>query len=288
MSKRTLNLHGLALVCVLAVPACSLMGTAVSMAASLGKDFVLKAAEDNFGGQVSIYLEHLFTSMESGPVSMTQSLTAEASDTSSDSAPTPAPPLEPIGIDVALFREVVVNGRSVPVPVQDGEVLRDGVGRDENGDNLKVQIRANTECFVYVVSVDATGWAQPLFPGGLGGGSNPVAAHQLLELPAGNDWLYLDEFRGAEMIYFLASHERRTDLEEVLGKLAGLTRPPLIDPTPVEQPATVSRGFAGKRPGEATMAVTASDGSSHQAGAQSFLASVGAADLVVTRWFRHE
>ncbi len=263
-----------AAVAVLTLAGCAAFGaTAANIAASIGRDMLLGPAQNNYGDQVSGLLEGLLDNIGFTPTQLVET-------------PVNAPPL---GLDVAVLRELVVDGRSVPVPVEDGDILRDGVGRDTTGDNLKVKVQASAECYVYVVSVDATGWAQPLFPGGLAGaGSNPVRAGQALELPAGSDWLYLDEYRGVETLYFLASRERRTDLEETLTELAALTRPPLSNPTPVEQPATLARGFSGTRPGAAPTMVTGSDGAKHQAVAQSFMANAGSADLVITRWFRHD
>lgn len=204
-------------------------------------------------------------------------------------SPSLAEEVEPLALDVAVLREAVVDGRSVPEPLEDGAVVHDGYGRPDDGDNLKLTFRANQRCWVYVVAVDSTGWAQPLFPGGLGGGTNPVEPGRTVSIPEGSLWMYLDAYRGTETFFFVASRTPRPDLEEVLAGLSARSRPVLPPEVSTIQGETgVARGLAGVRPGAGTTVQTR-DGVVHEnVGSQRFLGQLGGADLVITRWLRHE
>ena len=79
-------------------------------------------------------------------------------------------PVEPVTLDVALIRQVTTpSGKEVSL-MQDGETLKGG----PEGDRFKLVVRTNCECFVYVVSVDGSGWAQPIFPVADGTVVNPL------------------------------------------------------------------------------------------------------------------
>jgi hypothetical protein len=201
----------------------------------------------------------------------------------------------PIELDVALLREIVVDGRSVPVPVANGEVLRDGRGRTSEGDNLKLRFRANTRCFVYAVWVDSTAWATPLFPRSTAFElSNPVEPGKEYTLPEGSQWFYLDDYRGVETLYFVASHDPIPELAETLGELVGRERPARSEGTVVgeelatlDQTANVTRGLGGVR--ESTVeGIVTSDGVAHETEGNTFVADFAGSELVVTRWFRHQ
>jgi hypothetical protein len=190
-------------------------------------------------------------------------------------------------VEFDLLREVIIHGDPQPVPLEDGAVLKDGRGDPEAGDNLKLVVTPRSDCYLYAVSVDATGWAQPLFPFGLVQGTNPVRAGQRYEIPENNEWFYLDEYRGIETLFLIASRERREDLDQALINLAQMERPQTVGEGRVEEPDVISRGFAGKRQGRSTT-VTTSAGSKRPYVPSSFLAEAASADLVLTRWFRHE
>ncbi len=198
----------------------------------------------------------------------------------------------PIELEVAVLREVVLDGRPAPVPVADGDVLVDGFGgRATSGDNLKIRFESNTACHVYAVWIDATGWTTPIFPRSeTYAHANPVEPGERYDLPEGHQWWYLDEFRGVETLYFVASHEPLLELERILEGLVGkrrALRPEVEEPTTVAATEEITRGLGGVRPSQ-VQGVLASDASLHDAPSQLFLAELPGSDLVITRWFRHE
>jgi len=177
------------------------------------------------------------------------------------------------------------------VPIEDGDLLRDGVGRDSAGDNLKIQFTAGSDCYVYAIWVDATSWATPLFPiGPTYTSANPVEAGRRYTFPEGDQWFYLDDYRGVENLYFLASREPISDLSGVLVGLAGQTREFRGDQSSlvtINEPAELTRGLAGVRTGAGAL-VQSSSGKESATASQLFMASDGSDQLLITRWFRHE
>lgn len=193
---------------------------------------------------------------------------------------------QPITLDVGMLMETVVDGRSMPVPITNGAVLVDGRGDPDAGDNFKITFEASTDCHVYVLSIDGTGWATPIFPTGDDLG-NPVAANRQYQIP-GDEWFYLDQYRGIETIYFIASNAPRPDLEKQFAELAYLTRPELpAGAAQITEQAIIERGIGGRRQGKGAT-VLGSDGLTHTFNPTSFTSAQGASDLMITRWFSHQ
>jgi len=199
-----------------------------------------------------------------------------------------------LALEFALLKEVVVDGRSVPTPVADGETIYDRFGANGEGDNLKLSFRAAGECWVYVLSIDSTGWMRPLFPSSYSGETNPVKPHTTYEVPPGNVWATLDSYRGVEHVYLVASRTQRTELEAALTQFAARVRDVdsrrVLESRPkvelVADAARLSRGWDTARPSRIE-GVTNSSGASFAVDTQLFAAR-GAGELVLTRWFKHE
>ena len=195
-------------------------------------------------------------------------------------------PSVPIALDVALLRKTVVNGRTVPVPIQDGDVLKDGRGNPQAGDKFKIVFRPTADCFVYVIAIDGSGWAQGLFPSKNSPSVNPVRKGQEYVLPDGAYWYSLDQFRGIETIYVVAVYQRRADIEEIFVKIAGRERSATAVPEKVEQPPVLPNGFGTTQPGQP--AVVQTESGEIPVSATRFFTNQAGEDLRVTRWFRHE
>lgn len=195
-----------------------------------------------------------------------------------------------IALDVALLaQQRTPDGRVELRPVDDGEVLHDGRGDPARGDKIKIYFSANCACYVYVIGIDATGYVAQIFPEGDMGAANRVAPGGKYLVPEGTAWWGLDDYRGIEQVYFIASRERRPDIEELVAQLAG-QRPELpADYRPVREPAIVAmtRGLVQVQSAAPTTVPT-EYGAEQSFSPTSFQATVADADLVITRWFRHE
>ncbi|MFO0719382.1 MAG: DUF4384 domain-containing protein [Nitrospira sp.] len=188
-----------------------------------------------------------------------------------------------MALDVALIRQVNgSNGKQVAL-MQDGETLKGG----QDGDRFKLVVRTNCECFVYVISIDGSGWAQSVFPVANGPVNNPLKPEVEQAFPDGPYWFTLDQFKGVETFFLVASPARRTDLEESLGQLAGQQRPAGQVAAQVEEPAVIPNGFGKTQSGQA--AQVQDDGQqAMQVTPLSYVAAKVGDDVRVTRWFRHQ
>ena len=193
-------------------------------------------------------------------------------------------------MNVALLRrEAMADDTYGLKPIEDGAILRDGRGDPAAGDKLRVLFSVNCACYVYVIGIDATGYVAQIFPDTTSGAANPARPGQQYILPGGANWWGLDENRGVEQIYFIASFLQRTDIEDIVATLVRQPR----NRSGVYQPVTeaafvpVPRGLILVQDGPPTMVPT-SHGKPYEVTPQTFAATAAGADLVITRWFTHE
>jgi uncharacterized protein DUF4384 len=211
---------------------------------------------------------------------------SQASSLASSSAATSA-----IVLDVAILAQRATDRaarRTEPVPIQDGEVLRDGGSDPRKGDVVKFSFRANCDCYVYLIGVDATGYVARIFPEKTG---KPVRANQQYIVPQGTNWYGLDQYKGTEQVFFIASRKPRLDVEKSLQQLAQTARSSLSrNYRPVREaalPDAAARGLVKVNMGTKST-VTSESGQPYSFSPQAFAAQPGTDDVVVTRWFRHE
>ncbi len=276
-----------------ALPAgCTLMEAAGSVAVEAGRRLLVDRARDNFGefaDSIEMLINALLDHVQ--PAGQRPDLDRP------DGAPRPTPQSlgEHASLEVTVVRETrVADDRWLAVPLLDGEVVRDGVGREGDGDLLKVRIKPSVDGWLYAVWIDATAWATPVFPFCDGETwVNPVRAGQQVDVPAGDRWFELDGQRGTEALYVLLAPGPRPDLEGALRSLAGRERPAtsadggVLETHAAGSQADFSRGLGKVRPGHST-GVTTPDGVRHEVPTLLFPAAEGAQDMLVTRWFRHE
>jgi hypothetical protein len=212
----------------------------------------------------------------------------------------PYPSAEPYGSAGAIVVDAVILAqrasdrsarRTDPAPIQDGDTLRDGGSDPRKGDVTKFSFRVNCDCYVYVIGADATGYIARIFPDAASGQSNPVRANQQYVVPEGTTWYGLDQYKGVEQVFFIASRTRRQDIEGPLADLAQTARSaPPRNFRPVREPAATAaamRGLVKVQMGTPS-AVQAESGQRYSFTPQAFASQGGADDVVVTRWFNHQ
>jgi hypothetical protein len=199
-----------------------------------------------------------------------------------------AQPVEGIQLDVALVKKTLVNGAEILLPIKDGDALKDGRGNVKAGNKFRIMFRANTDCYVYVIAIDGSAWAQGVFPSLTSPFANPVKQGKQYVIPENNNWFSLDQFRGIETVFFVASPEKRQDIEDILASIAGRERHPKAKPQQVTEAPIIPAGFYRSQQ-SATPFTISQDGSSDQGLMPTtyFTQKAGEA-LRVTRWFRHE
>lgn len=193
-----------------------------------------------------------------------------------------------IGLDVVMLKKTIRNGAAVMLPIKDGDVLQDGRGNAKAGDKFRIMFRPHTDGYVYVVAIDGSGWAQGIFPPPTSPLANPVKAGHEYTLPEGNNWFSLDQFKGIETIFFVASQEKRQDLEEVLQSITGHERPATATPQQVTKVAMVPYGVGGARPSAKGFNLPSASGTDQTIIPTSYFSKTAGQDLRLTRWFRHE
>ena len=194
----------------------------------------------------------------------------------------------PIGLDVVMLQKTIRNGATVMLPIKDGDALKDGRGNANAGDKFRIMFRPHTDGYVYVVAIDGSGWAQGIFPPPTSPLANPVKAGEEYVLPEGNNWFSLDQFKGIETIFFVASQEKRQDLEEVLQSITGRERPATATPHQVTKIAMVPYGVGGARPSAQGFNLATGSGQDQTIMPTSYFSKTAGEDLRLTRWFRHE
>jgi hypothetical protein len=197
------------------------------------------------------------------------------------------PVVGPLEVDVALLRQVsTTQGKQVAI-MQDGETLRDGRGNPQLGDKFKIVFRTNAECFMYVIAIDGSGWAQGLLPSQALSVGNPVAKDREYTFPEGDRWFSLDQVRGIETIYLIASPGPRPDIEESMSRLVGRERPPMEPVAQVQEPPILPSGFGATMAGHPTP-VKLESGQQAEVTPTTYRAAQPGGDVRVTRWFKHE
>jgi hypothetical protein len=197
---------------------------------------------------------------------------------------TPLPATDELALEIALLKRVERGDGSVALaPLADGDVLVDGAGSPQAGDRFGILVSLPSPAHLYVIAADATGWIQPLYPPRLAA-TSPLAAGTRVFLPSDGQWYALDQNRGAESFYFVASKARLPALEEVLSPFEAGQRPPMLraQAEPVGEPTEIANGVRTRQPTEA-----AGPGGEGTLAAQAFLAEPGAGAIVVTRWLLH-
>ena len=94
-------------------------------------------------------------------------------------------------------------------PLREGMVLT-------SKDNYAIYFRPKQECYVYIYQADYSKKAFKLFPNvKYSTAENPVKVNSEYWLPAGKDYLFLDENTGEETIYIFASRMPSDSLENI-------------------------------------------------------------------------
>ncbi len=196
--------------------------------------------------------------------------------------------MEPVGLEVVLLKKTIRNGVSTVIPIKDGDVLKDGRGNAKAGEKFRIMFRPNSKSYVYVIAIDGSGWAQGIFPPATSPLANPVEPGKEYILPEGNNWFSLDQYRGIETLFFVASPNQRNDIEEILQSITGLERPATEKPQQVTKVAMVPYGVGAARPSSQPFTLATGSASNQTIMPTSYFAQKAGEDLRLTRWFRHE
>jgi len=146
---------------------------------------------------------------------------------------------------------------------------------------------AARELYVWVLSIDPTGWPQPLFPGKALGYQNPILPGSTLRLPGIDADYGLDEVKGTHNIYLVVSRQPNPGLDAVLAPFMDRDRPSVRTRSvaTIRQPV-VLRGESSARGLTNTRPETRPD--SKDRIASGLLTAAQSIERVQTLWFVHE
>ncbi len=196
--------------------------------------------------------------------------------------------VEGLRLDVALVKKTFVNGAETLTPIQDGDILKDGRGNAKAGEKFRMMFRANTDCYVYVIAIDGSAWAQGVFPSLTLPFANPIKQGQQYVIPDNNNWFSLDQFKGIETVFFVASPDKRQDIEEILASIGGRERHPATAPQQVTEAPIIPAGFHGRQQSTTPFTLGQSSASDQDLMPTTYFTQKAGEALRVTRWFRHE
>jgi len=148
-------------------------------------------------------------------------------------------------------------------------------------------VRTNCDCYLYIISIDGSSWAEAVFPGTENQTPNPVKKDQEYAFPEGSHWFSLDQVKGIETFFVVASANRRADLEESIAQMAAEIKPATAPVAKVEEPPVIPRGV-GSVKSRGIIRVHDDTGTTIQVTPLSYAATQSGKDVTVTRWFKHE
>jgi serine/threonine protein kinase len=122
------------------------------------------------------------------------------------------PPVENVpfefGVNLLGQREIGKNNFEEIVVRKDSTL--------KSNDNFKIYLKTTQDCYVYVLMFDSEGKAGMLFPSSMAGTNNRVKANKNYQIPAGDNWFFLDEKTGTETIYVIADINPMTEIDRLL------------------------------------------------------------------------
>lgn len=135
-------------------------------------------------------------------------------------------------LETGVFYE---DPESRPRILPEGAILR-------SGDGYRVYFEPEQSCYVYIVQIGASGQIYRLFPNpNYGTRENYVAAHTARWIPE-DEWFYLDQTKGEEAIYFIATRTPGKDIEQIFSP-----KKQLILDIDLRRDRTSTRGVEGIR-----------------------------------------
>lgn len=95
----------------------------------------------------------------------------------------------------------------------------------QSGEELKMMVKLQKDCFVYVVYYGSQGEVELLFPYTLKQLQEDYEVGKNYYIPKGREWMQLDQNTGKEKFFILASSERLLNLESLISEYYALAEP---------------------------------------------------------------
>lgn len=95
----------------------------------------------------------------------------------------------------------------------------------DSGERFKIRVRANSDCFLYILLYDSQQHVSVLHPRPETGTSEILRGGVTYEIPSESKWYWFDENPGPETFYLLATYVRLDTLEHLLAQLNSAVDP---------------------------------------------------------------
>ncbi len=122
--------------------------------------------------------------------------------------------LPPLSLGYHVFgQRYLADGGFEEVIVREGSTLR-------SGDQYRINVQANSDCYLYTITYDSLGDVYPLFPHPQINMSNYIRGGVEYLIPGEHDpWFTLDDNVGTETLFLIASYEPLKDLEQLIKRM---------------------------------------------------------------------
>lgn len=172
------------------------------------------------------------------------------------------------------------NGQVSAVPVAQGGTLYSARSK------FKVVFRASKPVYVYVWNMDSTGKVWPVWPMK----DRPVGAvlpNRAYDVPAGDDWFFLDDNTGVEFFFYMVSIRPIPELAGALDYFGAHLNPDQVKAVELPKPtqlALATRGIGGKL-GQQEMGLDTDKG---KVGFKAEEYAITGSEAAGVIWFKHE
>jgi hypothetical protein len=92
-----------------------------------------------------------------------------------------------------------------------------------SSEEMKMMVKLDKDCYVYLLHYDSQGEVDLLFPYSLSQMQTDYSLDKNYYVPKGRNWIVLDKNPGKEIFFLVASSTRLLDLEAKIGEYLGVT-----------------------------------------------------------------
>lgn len=126
--------------------------------------------------------------------------------------PTHQDPKDKLTLNLQILMPKYIDGIKQEIVLKNGTTLH-------SGDEFKIHFKAEQDLYMYVICYNSSGTVRTLFPHPKIALNNFIRGRVPYTLPGGKQLFTLDDNRGVETLYFLASLEPIIDIDLLLAKM---------------------------------------------------------------------
>jgi hypothetical protein len=134
-----------------------------------------------------------------------------------------------LNIEMQVMGKTRVITRGVPTGETIEKILKEGDTLYSN-DYCRLQFELDRDAYVYVLYYDSGGKLHQLYPDSTAIRPHKVMANTRYIIPPGDDnWFQLDDQKGTETVFIMASREPITDFNQTINSIQGLNKEKVLE-----------------------------------------------------------